>query len=160
MKSIILATLLLIGSASFAQENSCNLWVGEPFESTTALKETAEQYLEMQTKLIPNEAGVKNMYEMRDDNGLAIIKIWMKPKKVVVAGAMTTVYVISSYKITSVSEKIDVLYKAFQAKVSSCTAESSAVSTTFGANKMTIDKQGGDFSKKNIPMVTLTVTAK
>jgi hypothetical protein len=160
MKTIILASMLLISGAAFAQQKTCTLWLGDVYDSTTALKETAEQYLQMQTKLIPNEAGVKNIFEMKDDNGLALIKIWMKPKKVLQAGTMATVYVISSYKITSVAEKIDALYKALQGRVAHCTTEASMITSSFGMNKMFIEKQGGDFSKKNLAMATLTVTAK
>lgn len=160
MKTIILASLLFISGAAIAQDKPCTLWLGDVYDSTNALKQTAEQYLQVQTKLLPTPAGVKNMYEMRDDNNLAIIRIWMKPKRVLSAGAMTTEYVISSYKITSLAENIDALYKALQAKITACTTESAAMNTVFGANKMFIEKQGGDFSKKNIPMATITVTAK
>jgi len=159
MKIILVACAILMSSVAFAQK-SCTLWLGDVFDSTQALKQTAEKYLQMQTKLVPNEAGVMNIYEMKDDNGLALIKIWMKPKKVVVNGAMTNVYVISSYKITSVAEKIDELYNAMKAKVAGCTMESSAANTIFTNGRMTIDKQGGDFSKRNLPMVTLTVMGK
>jgi hypothetical protein len=160
MKNILLLSLFFVSSAAFAQEKSCSLWLGDVYDSTGAIQKTAEQYLGIQTKLLPNEAGVKNIFEMRDDNGLAIIKIWAKPKKAVVNGAMATVYVISSYKISSVAEKIDVLYKALQNKVSPCTTETTGVNTVFGNSKMFIEKTGGDFSKKNLPMATLTVTAK
>ena len=160
MKNILLAGFILFSSAAYSQENSCKLWLGEAYESSKDIKLTAEKHLDISTKVIPNEPGVTNIYQMQDDNGFALIKIWTKPKKMVVGGAMTTVNVISSYKITSLSDKIDLLYKALQDKVTSCTLEASAVNTVFGTSKMFIEKSGGDFSKKNLPMATLTVTAK
>ncbi len=160
MKNLFVAAALLLSSTAFTQDKPCTLWLGDTQDSASAIKQIAERYLEMQTKLAQGETSVSNIQELKDDNGLALIKIWMKPKKVVVAGAMTTTYVISSYKITSLSDKIDLLYNALKSKVMQCTSESTAANTLFGVNKMVIEKQGGDFSKKNLPMATLTVTAK
>jgi hypothetical protein len=98
--------------------------------------------------------------EMRDDNELAQIKIWLKPKKMLVSGAMATVYTISSFKIVSLSDKIDVLYAALVSKVQACTTETTATNTLFGSSKMFIERNSSGFGKKGLPMSTLTVTIK
>ncbi len=39
-------------------------------------------------------------------------------------------------------------------------SESTNASAVFSYGKMAVEKQGGDWSKKNIPMATLTITSK
>ena len=158
MKSIFFACFLIIGSAAIAQDTTCTLWLGDLSDSTNNIKQFAEKYLEIPTKLMPAETST--IQEMRDDNELAQIKIWLKPKKMLVSGAMTTVYNISSFKIVSLSEKIDQLYTALVKRVQACTTETTNMNTLFGNSKMFIQRTSGDFGKKSLPMSTLTVTAK
>jgi len=158
MKSIFFACFLIVGSAAIAQDNTCNLWLGDASDSTNNIKQFAEKYLEIQTKLLPAEDN--KIQEMRDDNQLAQIKIWLKPKKMLVSGAIATVYTISSFKIVSLSDKIDALYAAFVSKVQPCTTETTNMNTAFGDNKMFIERNSGGFGTKGLPMSTLTVTAK
>ena len=158
MKNILFACCLIISSTVFAQDKTCNLWLGDISDSTNNIKQFAEKYLEIQTKFLPGEA--TNIREMRDDNELAQIKIWLKPKKVLVSGAMATVYTISSFKIVSLSDKIDALYTALVSKVKACTTETTTMNTVFGNSKMFIERNSGGFGKKGLPMSTLTVTAK
>lgn len=158
MKSIFLACFLVVSSVTFAQDKTCTLWLGEVSGSVSNIKELAEKHLELQTKVLPAEAN--NIQEMRDDNQLAQIKIWLKPKKMLVNGAMSTVYVISSYKIVSLSDKIDALYTAMGSKVQPCATEATPMNTLFGNSKMYIERQSGGFGTKSLPMSTLTVTAK
>ena len=158
MKSIFLACFLIVSSAAFAQNNKCNLWLGDASDSTSNIKQFAEKYLEIQTKLLPAEDN--KIQEMRDDNQLAQIKIWLKPKKMLVSGAMATVYTISSFKVVSLSDKIDALYAALVDKVQACTTETTAMNTVFGDNKIFIERNSGGFGTKGLPMSMLTVTAK
>ena len=158
MKSIFFACFVIVSSVAIAQDKTCNLWLGEVSESTNNIKQFAEKHLEIQTKLLSAEAN--NIQEMRDDNELAQIKIWLKPKKMLVNGAMATAYTISSFKIVSLSDKIDQLYAALVNKVQSCTTETTAMNTSFGNNKMFIERNSGGFGKKGLRMSTLTVTAK
>jgi hypothetical protein len=158
MKSIFFACFLIVSSAAIAQDNTCNLWLGDGSDSTNNIKQFAEKFLEIQTKLLPSETNT--IQEMRDDNELAQIKIWLKPKKMLVSGAMTTVYTISSFKIVSLSDKIDALYAPLVNKVKACTTETTAMNTMFGNNKMFIERNSGGFGKKGLPMSTLTVTTK
>ena len=158
MKSIFFACFLIVSSAAIAQDKTCNLWLGDGSDSTSNIKQFAEKYLEIQTKLLPAETNT--IQEMRDDNELAQIKIWLKPKKMLVSGAMTTVYTISSFKIVSLSDKIDALYTALVNKVKACTTETTIMNTVFGNNKMFIERNSGGFGNKGLPMSTLTVTAK
>ena len=158
MKSILFACFLIVSSVVIAQDKTCNLWLGDASESTNSIKQLVEKHLEIQTKLLPAE--VNNIQEMRDDNELAQIKVWLKPKKTLVAGAMATVYTISSFKIVTISDKIDELYSELVKKVQSCTTETTAMNTVFGNNKMFIERHSGGFGKKGLPMSTLTVTAK
>lgn len=158
MKNIFCACFLIVSSATFAQDKTCNLWLGDVSDSTQNIKQFAEKYLEIQTKLLPAEDN--KIQEMRDDNELAQIKIWLKPKKILVSGAMATVYTISSFKIVSLSDKIDALYAALVSKVQACTTQTSALNTMFGDNKMFIERNSGGFGTKGLPMSTLTVTAK
>jgi hypothetical protein len=158
MKSIFFACFLIVSSVAFAQDKPCSLWLGETSESANNIKQLAEKQLEVQTKLQP--AVANNIQEMKDDNELAQIKIWLKPTKMLVDGAMKTVYTISSYKIVSLSNKIDALYSALVNKVQACTSETSATNTVFGNYKMVIERNSGGFGKKGLPMSTLTVTAK
>ncbi len=158
MKSIFFACFLIVGSGAFAQDKTCNLWLDDISDSARNIKQFAEKYLEIQTKLLPAEAS--NIQEMRDDNQLAQIKVWLKPKKMLVSGAMTTVYTISSFKIVSLSDKIDALYAALVSKVQACTTETTAINTIFGNSKMFIERNSGGFGNKGLPMSTLTVTAK
>ncbi len=158
MKSIFFACFLIVSSVAIAQDKTCNLWLGDVSESNNSIKQFAEKYLEIQTKLLPAEAN--NIQEMRDDNELAQIKIWLKPKKMLVNGAMATAYTISSFKIVSLSDKIDQLYPALVEKVKACTTETTAMNTLFGNNKMFIERTSSGFGKKGLPMSTLTVTAK
>ena len=134
------------------------MWLGDTSDSTNNIKQFAEKFLEIQTKLLPSDA--TNIKEMRDDNGLAQIKIWLKPKQMLVSGAMATVYSVSSFKIVSLSDKIDALYAALVSKVQACTSETTAMNTLFGNNKMFIERNSGGFGNKGLPMSTLTVTAK
>ena len=158
MKRIFFACFLIVSSVAIAQDKTCNLWLGEASESTNNIKQFAEKYLEIQTKLLPAETN--NIQEMRDDNELAQIKIWLKPKKILVNGAMTTAYTINSFKIVSLSDKIDQLYGALVNKVQACTTETTVMNTSFGNNKMFIERNSGGFGKKGLPMSTLTITAK
>ena len=158
MKSIFLACFLIVSSVAIAQDKTCNLWLGEVSESTNNIKQIVEKHLEIQTKLLPAEAN--NIQELRDDNELAQIKIWLKPKKMLVNGAMATVYTISSYKIASLSDKIDQLYTAFVNKVRPCTTETTTMNTSFGNSKMFIERHSGGFGKKGLAMSTLTDTVK
>ena len=158
MKSIFFACFLIVSSVAIAQDKTCNLWLGDGSESTNNIKQFAENFLEIQTKLLPAETNT--ILEMRDDNNLAQIKIWLKPKKMLVSGAMATVYTISSFKIVSLSDKIDALYTALVNKVKACTTETTTMNTMFGDNKMFIERNSGGFGKQGLPMSTLTVTAK
>ena len=158
MKSIFFACFLIISTATIAQNNTCNLWLGDGSDSSNNIKQFAEKYLEIQTKLLPAEAS--NIQEMRDDNQLAQIKIWLKPKKMLVNGAMATVYTVSSFKVVSLSDKIDALYAALVGKVQACTIETTPMNTVFGNSKMFIERNSGGFGTKGLPMSTLTVTAK
>jgi hypothetical protein len=158
MKSIFFACFLIVSSVTFAQDKMCNLWLGDVSESTTDIKQVAEKYLEIQTKLSPTSTST--IQDMRDDNELAQIKVWLKPTKMLVKGAMATVYTISSYKIVSLSNKVDALYAALVNKVQACTSETTATNTVFGNYKMVIERTSGGFGKKGLPMSTLTVTAK
>jgi hypothetical protein len=159
MKSIFFACFLIVRSvAAIAQENICDLWLGDGSDSTNNIKQFAEKYLEIQTKLLPAETNT--IQEMRDGNELAQIKIWLKPKKMLVSGAMTTVFTISSFKIVSLSDKIDELYAALVNKVQPCTTGTSKMNTVFGNSKMFIERNSGGFGKQSLAMSTLTVTAK
>ena len=158
MKSIFFACFLIVSSVAIGQDKTCSLWLGEPAESSNNIKQLVEKQLEVQTKLLPAEAN--NIQEMRDANELAQIKVWLKPKKMLVNGAMATVYIISSYKIVSLSDKIDQLYTALVNNVQACTTETTATNTLFGNNKIFIERNSGGFGKKGLAMSTLTVTAK
>ena len=158
MKSILFACFLIVSSAAIAQDNTCNLWLGDASDSANNIKQFAEKFLDIQTKLQPAEDN--KIQEMKDDNNLAQIKIWLKPKKMLVSGAMTTAYTISSFRIVSLSDKIDALYTALVGKVQACTTETLAMNTMFGNNKMFIERNSGGFGKQGLPMSTLTVTAK
>ena len=158
MKNFLFACFLMISSIGIAQTKTCNLWLGEVAESTNNIKQLVETNLELQTKLLP--AAANNIQEMRDDNELAQIKIWLKPKNMVVNGAMTSVYTISSFKVVTLSDKIDALYTELVNKVQACTTETTPMNTVFGNNKMTIERNSGGFGKKGLQMSTLTVTAK
>jgi hypothetical protein len=158
MKSIFFACFLVVSSVAIAQDKPCTLWLGDVSDSSQNIKQFVEKRLEIQTKLQPAETN--NIQEMKDDNELAQIKVWLKPKKMLVKGAMATVYAISSYKIVTLSNKIDELYTALVNKVQPCTTETTAMNTLFGNNKMFIERHSGGFGKKGLPMSTLTVTAK
>ena len=158
MKNIFLAFFLMVSSVGISQDKTCTLWLGELSESTNTIKQLVEKNLDLQTRLLP--AVANNIQEMRDDNELAQIKIWLKPKNVVVNGAMTTVYTISSFKIVTLSDKIDGLYTELVNKVQACTSETTTMNTVFGNNKMFIERNSGGFGKKGLQMSTLTVTAK
>jgi hypothetical protein len=158
MKSIFFACFLFISSVNFAQDKTCTLWLGELSESANHIKQFVEQKLELQTKVLP--ATANNIQEMTDANELAQIKVWLKPKKTLVNGAMATVYAISSFKIVTLSDKIDELYKEFSNKVQACATEATAMNTVFGNNKMFIERHSGGFGKKGLPMSTLTITVK
>ena len=158
MKNFLFACFLMISSVGIAQTKTCNLWLGEVAESTNNIKQLVETNLELQTKLLP--AAANNIQEMRDDNELAQIKIWLKPKNMVVNGVMTSVYTISSFKVVTLSDKIDALYTELVNKVQACTTETTPMNTVFGNNKITIERNSGGFGKKGLQMSTLTVTAK
>ena len=76
-----------------------------------------------------------------------------------VNGAITTVYSISSFKIVSLSDKIDALYTALVNKVQACITETTTTNTVFKNNKMFIERNSGGFGQKGLAMSTLTVTA-
>ncbi|HEX8332705.1 MAG TPA: hypothetical protein VF622_08780 [Segetibacter sp.] len=158
MKSIFFACFLFVSSLAIAQDKTCTLWLGELSESTSNIKQFVETKLELQTKVLP--AAANNIQEMKDDNDLAQIKVWLKPKKTLVNGAMATVYAISSFKIVTLSDKIDELYTELSGKVQACATETTAMNTVFGNNKMFIERHSGGFGKKGLPMSTLTVTVK
>jgi hypothetical protein len=158
MKSIFFACFLMVSSVVVAQDKTCNLWLGEVGDSSQNIKQFVEKRLELQTKFLP--ATTNNIQEMKDDNDLAQIKVWLKPKKTLVSGAMSTVYTISSFKIVTLSDKIDELYKEFASRVQACTTGTAALNTMFGNNKMFIERNSGGFGKKGLPMSTLTVTVK
>ena len=158
MKNIFFACFLMVSSVGISKDKTCTLWLGELSESTNTIKQLVEKNLDLQTRLLP--AAANNIQEMRDDNELAQIKIWLKPKNVVVNGAMTTVYTISSFKIVTLSDKIDGLYTELVNKVQACTTETTTMNTVFGNNKMFIERNSGGFGKKGLQMSTLTVTAK
>jgi hypothetical protein len=158
MKSIIFACFLFVTGIASAQDKTCTLWLGELSESSNNIKQFVETKLELQTKVLP--AAANNIQEMKDDNDLAQIKIWLKPKKTLVNGAMATVFTISSFKIVTLSDKIDELYKELSNKVLACVTENTTTNTVFGNNKMFIERHSGGFGKKGLPMSTLTVTVK
>lgn len=159
MKSFFFALFLFVSSAVIAQDKACNLWLGDVSDSTQNIKQFVEKNLGLQTKLLPAGAN-NNIQEMRDNNELLQIKIWLKPKKTLVNGAMATEYSISSFKVVSLSDKIDALYAAFVSNVQPCTTAHTAMNTDFGNNKMFIEKNSGGFGTKGLAMSTLTVTAK
>lgn len=159
MKYTVLIWALLLHFSSYAQPKECStLWMGDTYDSVDVFKKTAEQYLQTSLKLLPNE-GVKTMYEMQDEGGISSLRVWMKQKKVVAGGSVSTIYVISSFKITGVTENIEALFAALQSKVKDCILQNSGSGTTFSYGKMTVEKQGGDWSKKNISLSTLTLTS-
>ena len=158
MKSIFFACFLVVSSAAIAQDKTCNLWLGDVSESTSNIKQFVEKQLEIQTKLLPAQSN--NIQEMRDENELAQIKIWLKPKKMLAKGALATVNTISSYKIVSLSDQIDKLYTALVKEVQTCTTETTTTNTLFGNNRMFIERTSGGFGKKGLAMSSLTVTAK
>lgn len=158
MKNIFFACFLIVSSVAGAQDKTCNLWLGDVAESTSNIKQFVEKHLEIQTKVLPGETN--NIQEMRDDNELGQIKIWLKPKKTLVNGSLTNVNTISSYKIVSLSDQIGKLYTALIDKVQPCITETSTINTVFGNNKMFIERHSSGFGKKGLPMSTLTVTAK
>ncbi len=158
MKSIFFACFLVVSSGIFAQDKTCNLWLGNSSDSTNSIKQFAEKYLEIQTKLQPSETNI--ILEMKDDNQLAQIKIWLKPKKMLVSGAMATFYTVSSFKIVSLSDKINALYTALAGRVQACTTQTTAMNTTFGNDKMFVERNSGGFGNKGLAMSTLTVTAQ
>lgn len=158
MKSIFFLCFLIVGSVAMAQDKSCTLWLGEVAESTSKIQQMVDKQFELQTRLVPAET--PTIQEMKDANDLAQIKVWLKPKKTLVNGAMATVYTISSYKIVTLSDKIDELYKALVERVQPCIIETNAMNTVFGSSKMVIERHSGGFGKKGLPMSTLTVTPK
>ena len=158
MKFFLLAFLLCIIQIAIGQNKECKLWLGEPYDTIDVIKQTAEKYLQFELKQLPNEDNIKTMYEMRDSEGLCILKIWMKQKKVLVGGAMTSSYTINSIKITCLAERIDAFFTVLKEKVAVCTTEATKTNAVFSSGKMFIENQGGDFSKKNIALLTLTIT--
>lgn len=158
MKWFFFACLLVISGITNAQDKTCTLWIGEVADSSGNIKEFVEKHLDIQTRLQP--ATANNIQELRDDNELAQIKVWLKPKKTLLNGAMATTYTISSYKIVTLSNKIDELYAALGGQVKPCTTETTPMNTMFGTNKMFIERSSGGFGKKGLPMSTLTVTVK
>lgn len=160
MKRFLIIVALLVSISASAQTKDCSsLWLGDNYDSIDVFKKTAELYLKTELKLVPNE-GVKTLYDLTDAEGLSLLKIWMKQKKVVTGGTVSTVYVISSFRITGVAENIDALFNGLKEKVAKCMSESTNASAVFSYGKMAVEKQGGDWSKKNIPMATLTITSK
>lgn len=160
MKRLSIIVALFFSLTAGAQTKDCNsLWLGDNYDSIDVFKKTAELYLKTDLKLVPNE-GVKTLYDLTDADGLSQLKIWMKQKKVVTGGTVSTIYIISSFRITGVAENIDALFNALKEKVVKCTSESTDATAVFAYGKMSVEKQGGDWSKKNIPMATLTITSK
>lgn len=158
MKSLFVACFVFVSSVVTAQDKSCTLWVGEISESTAKIQQLVEKQLEMQTKLQPAET--PTIQEFKDANDLVQIKVWLKPKKTLVNGAMATVYTISSYKIVTLTDKLDELYKTLVEKVQPCTTETTALNTVFASTKMYIERHSGGFGKKGLPMSTLTIMPK
>jgi len=159
MKTVLFTLLLLVCGQCFAQEKECSrLWLNDPFDSVDVIKRTAEEYLQTQLQMTNNE-GSKMMYEMKDQNDLNQLKIWMKQKKSVVGGNVTTIYVTSSFKVTGPAERIDALFNALKNKVGGCISAPTDNSFSFATGKVTVEKQGGDWSKKNIQMETMTITS-
>jgi hypothetical protein len=157
MKNFILASILLIGNAAFGQSKECSsLWLGSAPDSIEVIRKTAEEFLQTQLKMANNE-GIRTIYEMNDNEGVSLLKVWMKGKKTIAGGTVTTTYSVNSYKITGVDERIQSLFNSFKEKVAPCTTTSSDLSIVFATGKITVEKQGGDISKKNIPLWTMTV---
>ena len=158
MKNFIIVAILLIGNVAVGQKKECKLWLGDTYDSIDVIKATAEQYLQFQLKLVPNEDGSKTMYEMKDNEGFCQVKIWMKQKRVLTGTTMTSVYFINSIKVICLAERNETLFAALKEKVAACTTESTKMNAVFSTGKMSIENQGGDWSKKNLPMSTLTIT--
>lgn len=77
-----------------------------------------------------------------------------------VNGAVATGFTVSSFKVVSLSDKIDALYAALAGKVQACTTETTALNAVFGNYKMFVERNSGGFGPKGLPMSTLTVTVK
>lgn len=161
MKSIFLVSTLLFCQITFCQTNQnkeCKLWLGDPYDSISLIKAMAEKYMQFELKMVANDENIKTMYELKDNDELCQIKIWMKSKKVLTGTTLITFYLINSVKIVSLSERIDNLFSALKEKVADCISVSTKTNAVFSSGKMFIENQGGDWSKKNLPMSTLTIT--
>ena len=158
MKSIIAAIILIISHQALAQQKDCSLWLGAPYDSISLIKDTAEKYLQADL-VLSGSPEVKTMYELKDSEELNVIKIWMKGKRTVVGSTITTIYSISSIRITSLAERIERLLQAFKANLSDCNASSTSSTLMVGNTKLIVEKQGGDWSKKNIALSTMTITS-
>lgn len=159
MKNFILFLILFTSIGVSAQKEDCSrLWLGDTYDFIDVIKQITGEYLQTNFKLLPNE-GSKTIYELGDPDNLSHIKIWMKGKRIVSGGNVTTTYVLSSYKIIGPAEKIESLFKAWKEKVGKCSAETSPTSITFGLGKMFTENHGGEWDRKNIPMSTLTITS-
>ncbi len=91
MKRFLIIVALLVSISASAQTKDCSsLWLGDNYDSIDVFKKTAELYLKTELKLVPNE-GVKTLYDLTDAEGLSLLKIWMKQKKVVTGGTVSTV---------------------------------------------------------------------
>lgn len=143
---------------AFGQNKECKLWMGDPYDSISVMKAMAEKYLQFELKMTANEEGIKTMYEIKDNDELCQIKIWMKSKRILAGATMTTIYSINSIKIVTLTERIETLFAALKEKVADCTSNSTKTNAVFSSGKMLIENQGGDWSKKNLPMSTLTIT--
>lgn len=159
MKNFFILLSVLFSSAAFGQNKEChNLWLGGTYDSTEKIRQITEQYLQTQLQLTNNE-GSKTVYELKDKEDITDLKIWMKQKRSVVGSDVTIIYQISSFKVVGPAERIESLFNALKQKVSGCSTATSDLSVSYATGKITVEKQGGDWSKKNIPMWTLTVTS-
>lgn len=160
MKAFFILSILLLSltGTSFGQKKPCKLWLGDSYDSIALIKEMAEKYLEFNLKMTPNDENNKTTYELKDSGDFCNVRIWMKSKKVVVGTAITTLYFINSIKIVCISDRIETLFNALKEKVAECTSQSSKTGAIFSSGKMSVENQGGDWSKKNIPMSTLTIS--
>lgn len=154
----VLASVLMISFSLSAQQQNCNLWLGDTYDSIEVIKQTTEKFLGTQLKMLPNE-DVKTMYEFRDADEFAQMKVWMKQKKAVSGGTLTTFYAMNSFRIIGEAERIQALFNFLKEKVSGCAGATTELSVQFGGGKMSIEKQGGDWSKKNVQLYTLTVAS-
>ena len=129
MKYSFLVSCLFLCQISFSQTTQtkeCKLWLGEPYDSISLIKSMAEKYLQFELKMVANDESIKTMYEIKDNDELCQIKIWMKSKRILVGTSMTTFYFINSIKIVTLTDRIETLFAALKEKVVDCTGVSTA----------------------------------